>query len=186
MGGAIIALLAVVLFVALILFRLIEVTFIRLGRARAAGLDEASGDELQLADLISDREVLLAPVTILRIISQVGLIVLAMNIGRSAGGTLLSVAVATFVLFLLGEAIPRRWAIEANDEMAKWLSRPARVIARLVPLQLIARLGSTIPVIAVDHEDQTLRVLEVVPAQHVLSTHCQLLEVSNHRSWEGG
>ena len=139
MGGAIIALLAVVLFVALILFRLIEVTFIRLGRARAAGLDEASGDELQLADLISDREVLLAPVTILRIISQVGLIVLAMNIGRSAGGTLLSVAVATFVLFLLGEAIPRRWAIEANDEMAKWLSRPARVIARLVPLQLIAR-----------------------------------------------
>ena len=89
MGGAIIALLAVVLFVALILFRLIEVTFIRLGRARAAGLDEASGDELQLADLISDREVLLAPVTILRIISQVGLIVLAMHIGRSAGGTLL-------------------------------------------------------------------------------------------------
>ena len=34
MGGAIIALLAVLLFVALILFRLIEVTFIRLGRAR--------------------------------------------------------------------------------------------------------------------------------------------------------
>ena len=139
MGGAIVALLAVVLLVALILFRLIEVTFIRLGRARAAGLDEASGDESQLADLISDREVLLAPVTILRIISQVGLIVLAVNIGRSAGGTLLSVAVATFVLFLLGEAIPRRWAIEANDEMAKWLSRPARVIARLVPLQIVAR-----------------------------------------------
>ena len=36
MERAIIALLAVVLFVALILFRLIEVTFIRLGRARAA------------------------------------------------------------------------------------------------------------------------------------------------------
>ena len=53
------------------------------------------------------------------------------------------------------------------------------------PLQLIARLGSTIPVIAVDHEDQTLRVLEVVPAQHVLSTHCQLLEVSNHRKLGG-
>ena len=54
MGGAIVALLAVVLLVALILFRLIEVTFIRLGRAAQLGLDEASGDESQLADLISD------------------------------------------------------------------------------------------------------------------------------------
>ena len=48
-------------------------------------------------------QVLPAPVTILRIISQVGLIVLAVNIGRLPGGTLLSVAVATFVLFCLGK-----------------------------------------------------------------------------------
>ncbi|MDP7066518.1 MAG: hemolysin family protein [Acidimicrobiales bacterium] len=138
MGGALAALLAVALLVALVVFRLIEVTFIRLGRARAAGLDEAS-DELQLADLISDREVLLAPVTILRVISQVGLIALAVNVGRTLGGTVLSVAVAAFLLFVIGEAIPRRWAIEANDEMAKWLSRPARMIARFVPLQVIAQ-----------------------------------------------
>ena len=31
-------------------------------------------------------------------------------------------------------------------------------------LQLIASLSSTIPVIAVDHEDESLRVLEVMPA----------------------
>ena len=36
------------------------------------------------------------------------------------------------------------------------------------PLQLIAGLSSTIPVIAVDHEDQTLRVLKVVPAKPVM------------------
>ena len=139
MGGALVALLVVVLVVALVVCRLIEVTFVRLGRARAAGLDETSEDELQLADLIADREVLLTPVTILRIVFQVGLIALAVYIGQSMGSTLLVVAVATVVLFLFGEAIPRRWAIEANDDMAKWLARPARLIARFVPLQWLAR-----------------------------------------------
>jgi CBS domain containing-hemolysin-like protein len=139
MGGALVALLSVVLVVALVLFRLIEVTFVRLGRARAAGLDETSEDELRLADLIADREILLTPVTILRIGFQVGLITLAVYIGQSMGSTLLVVAVATVVLFLVGEAIPRRWAIEANDDMARWLARPARLISRFVPLQLLAR-----------------------------------------------
>ena len=139
MGGALVALLVVVLVVTLVIFRLIEVTFVRLGRARAAGLDETSEDELQLADLIADREVLLTPVTILRIVFQVALIAVAVYIGQSLGSTLLVVAVATVVLFLFGEAIPRRWAIEANDDMAKWLARPARLIARFVPLQWLAR-----------------------------------------------
>ena len=57
MGGAVIALLSVVLLLTLITFRLIEVTFVRLGRARAAGLDETAGDSLQLDELIADREV---------------------------------------------------------------------------------------------------------------------------------
>ena len=139
MGGALVALLSVVLVVALVLFRLIEVTFVRLGRARAAGLDETSEDELRLADLIADREILLTPVTILRIGFQVGLITLAVYIGQSMGSTFLVVAVATVVLFLVGEAIPRRWAIEANDDMARWLARPARLISRFVPVQLLAR-----------------------------------------------
>ncbi|MDP6284349.1 MAG: hypothetical protein QF696_10940, partial [Acidimicrobiales bacterium] len=99
MGGALVALLSVVLVVALVLFRLIEVTFVRLGRARAAGLDETSEDELRLADLIADREILLTPVTILRIGFQVGLITLAVYIGQSMGSTFLVVAVATVVLF---------------------------------------------------------------------------------------
>ncbi len=139
MGGALATLLSVVLLVALVVFRLIEVTFVRLGRARAAGLDESTDDKLQLADFITDREILLTPITILRIACQVGLIVLAVYIGQSTGSTLLVVAVAAVALFLLGEAIPRRWAIEANDEMAKWLARPARLISRFVPLQWIAR-----------------------------------------------
>ena len=46
MGGAVATLLVVFLLVALITLRLIEVTFVRLGRARAAGLDEASKGDL--------------------------------------------------------------------------------------------------------------------------------------------
>lgn len=139
MGGAVATLLVVFLLVALITLRLIEVTFVRLGRARAAGLDEASKGDLQLSELIADREVLLAPVTVLRVVCQVGLIASAILIGQAAGRTLLITIIATVVLFLFGEAIPRRWAIEANDEMAKWFARPARLITRLTPLQLVAR-----------------------------------------------
>lgn len=139
MGGAVATLVVVVLLVALIVLRLIEVTFVRLGRARAAGLDEANEGNSQLSELIEDREVLLAPVTVLRVVCQVGLIALAIFIGQATDRTLLVTVIAAFVLFLLGEAIPRRWAIEANDEMAKWLARPARLITRLTPLQLIAR-----------------------------------------------
>ncbi len=139
MGGAVTTLVIVMLLVALIMFRLIEVTFIRLGRARAAGLDEAREGDVQLSELIADREVLLAPVTVLRVVCQVGLIASAILIGQSFGRPVLITAIATGVLFLFGEAIPRRWAIEANDEMAKWFARPARLITRLTPLQLIAR-----------------------------------------------
>ena len=139
MGGAVTTLVVATLLVALIMFRLIEVTFIRLGRARAAGLDEAREGDVQLSELIADREVLLAPVTVLRVVCQVGLIASAILIGQSFGRPVLITAIATGVLFLFGEAIPRRWAIEANDEMAKWFARPARLITRLTPLQLIAR-----------------------------------------------
>ena len=139
MGGAVTTLVVVMLLVALIMFRLIEVTFIRLGRARAAGLDEAREGDVQLSELIADREVLLAPVTVLRVVCQVGLIASAILIGQSFGRPVLITAIASGVLFLFGEAIPRRWAIEANDEMAKWFARPARRITRLTPLQLIAR-----------------------------------------------
>ena len=80
MGGAVTTLVVVTLLVALIMFRLIEVTFIRLGRARAAGLDEAREGDVQLSELIADREVLLAPVTVLRVVCQVGLIASAILI----------------------------------------------------------------------------------------------------------
>ena len=139
MGGALVALAAVLLLVLLVLLRLIEVTFVRLGRARAAGLDESSDSDLHLADLIADREVLLAPVTILRVLCQGALIVLSVCLGQALGSTPLAVSIATLVLFLVGEAIPRRWAIEANDEMAKWFARPARFIARFAPLLWLAR-----------------------------------------------
>ena len=49
MGGALVTLVVVVLLVVLIVLRLIEVTFIRLGRARAAGLDEAHEGDTQLS-----------------------------------------------------------------------------------------------------------------------------------------
>ena len=60
----------------LLFLRLIEVTFIRLGRARASGLDESEGTSDRLTELVSNREKVLAPITALRVSLQVLIVLL--------------------------------------------------------------------------------------------------------------
>ena len=57
--------------------RLLEVTFIRLGRARASGLDEVDGAEGRLVPLVFDRERVLGPAVLFRLLSQVGIVAIA-------------------------------------------------------------------------------------------------------------
>jgi putative hemolysin len=124
----------------LVFLRLIEVTFIRLGRARASGLDESDGTSDRLTELVSNREKVLAPITALRVSLQVliVLLVVAFVDGRwGITGIAIQVMLGAAVLFIFGEALPRRWAIEANDRMAKLLVRPAQVLSSFKVLRLI-------------------------------------------------
>ncbi|WP_423922095.1 hemolysin family protein [Candidatus Poriferisodalis sp.] len=151
---------AAVLLAAAMFLRLIEATFIRLGRARASGLDEADGNserhngdrdnghssappKASLEQLVEDREVVLGPVSLLRVLAQVTLVGGVTWIAASrtgAAGIIAAIAVTSVALFVVTEAVPRRWGVEANDRMARVLAPVARVLSRTGPLVWPARL----------------------------------------------
>ncbi len=151
---------AAILLAAAMFLRLIEATFVRLGRARASGLDESNGNgerhngdrdnghpsappKASLEALVEDREVVLGPASLLRVVTQVTLVggvtwVTASTTG--AAGIIAAIAVTTLALFVVTEALPRRWGVEANDRMARVLAPVARVLSRAAPLVWLARL----------------------------------------------
>ncbi len=152
---------AAVLLGAAMFLRMVETTFVRLGRARASGLDEADsngdrgngdrnhGDGAEqtaratLEQLVQDRELVLGPVSLLRVLAQVtvvGGVTWIAAVRLSAAGVVAAIGVTTAVLFLVTEAVPRRWGVEANDRMARILAPAARALRRAVPIVWLARL----------------------------------------------
>jgi len=125
----------------LLMLRMIETTYIRLGRARAASLDEADDADDRLARITHDRESTLGPATILRVACQVVVVALVAVVAANRWGALgvvIAAAVSGLVLFTVGEAIPRRWALETNDRMARALARPVSMLSRAAPLRWLA------------------------------------------------
>lgn len=151
---------AAILLAAAMFLRLIEATFVRLGRARASGLDESNGNgerhngdrdnghtspspKASLEELVEDREIVLGPVSLLRVLAQVTLVGGVTWVAASTTGTagiIAAIAVTTVALFVVTEALPRRWGVEANDRMARVLAPVARVLSRAAPLVWLARL----------------------------------------------
>jgi putative hemolysin len=131
----------VLLLALLLILRMIETTYIRLGRARAAGLDEVDHADGRLVPITHDRESTLGPATLLRVTCQVTLVAVVAVVAAnrwSALGVIASAAVAMMVLFVVGEAIPRRWALETNDRLARVLFRPVSILATFAPLRWLA------------------------------------------------
>ena len=138
------ALLLAVLALLATLGRLIETTFVRLSRARAAGLDEAggtAGTKRSLAALVDDREIVLGPAAALSVSAQIAALAAVAIIAANRGGrvVVLVAVILTALLLLLGEGVARHWGVEANDQMARRLARPARALRRIWPLSLTAR-----------------------------------------------
>ena len=147
---------AAVLLAAAMFLRMVETTFVRLGRARASGLDEADGNgdrsngdrakspaRATLQQLVQDRELVLGPVSLLRVLAQVTVVggvtwTAAVRVG--AAGVVAAMGVAAAVLFLVTEAVPRRWGVEANDRMARILAPTARALSRAAPIVWLSRL----------------------------------------------
>lgn len=161
--------------------RLIEVTFTRLSRARAAGLDEVDDTEGRLTVLVADRSRVVGPAALLRLLAQAGIVaMLGVVLTDQMGtvGALVAVVVFGGVGFVLIESTPHRWAIDNNDRMARALAKPAAALARFPLLALLCRpLLSVVSLIAPKSvqaddpevgEDELLALTEAAAASDVI------------------
>jgi putative hemolysin len=122
--------------------RLIEVTFTRLGRARASGLDEVDGAEGRLLPLVFDRERVLGPAVLLRLLSQVGIVAIATVLAADRLGSTaaaVTVGVTGLVVFVVVETVPQRWALERNDQSARLVAPVAFQLSRLAGATFLVR-----------------------------------------------
>jgi len=122
--------------------RLIEVTFTRLGRARASGLDEVDGTEGRLVQLVFDRDRVLGPAVLFRLLSQAGIVAIVTVLATDrlgAVGAVVAVVLFAVFGFVLVDSVPQRWALEKNDQMARTLAPVAAWLARFPMSALMAR-----------------------------------------------
>jgi putative hemolysin len=127
--------------------RLIEVTFVGLGRARALGLDEADGVEDRLGPLVLRREGLLGPVTLVRLTCQIliiGSIAVAAANRLSPVGVVMALLGAGAGIYLIAEAVPRRIGLESNDQMARSLAKIGRLFVAIRPLRWVSMVFEAI------------------------------------------
>lgn len=112
--------------------RLIEVTYTRLSRARAAGLDEHAGTGDRLVLLVADRGRVIGPAALLRLTCQAGVVAIATTLAVDridGGGAVLAVLATAPLLYVVTEAVPHRRAVEDNDRSARALGGAARQLA---------------------------------------------------------
>jgi CBS domain containing-hemolysin-like protein len=162
----------------------VEVTFTRLGRARARGLDEAFPHRRgTLLALVADRERALGPVSLVRLAAQMGIgAIVAVVVADSWGGW---PAVGAFVLVallteVLAGAVPRRLGLEANDRSALTTRRLAATVARAWPLRVLAAPLSRLAAVLVPHphqmepsdigEDELIALAEAAAEADVIET----------------
>jgi len=161
--------------------RLIEVTYTRLSRARASGLDEATGNGDRLVSLLAHRSKVVGPAALLRVLAQAGVTAIATVIAIDrvdVGGAVLAVGIGAPVLFVLTEAVPHRRAVEDNDRFAKALAPVARMLSTLAifvwPLKpLLAVAAKLGPNTAPEHdpevgEDELLALTEAAAASDII------------------
>ena len=171
----------VLLVLAAAFLRWIEVTFTRLSRARAAGLDEHAGNGDRLVLLVADRGRVIGPAALLRLLCQAGVVAIATSLAVDrvdSGGAVIAVVIAAPSLYVLTEAIPHRRAVEDNDRSARLLGGVARRLAGfpllawpLRPLLVIA--DALVPDVEPEHdpdvgEDELLALTEAAAASDVI------------------
>ena len=161
--------------------RLIEATYTRLSRARAAGLDEVAGTGDRLVSLVNDRAKVVGPAALMRVLCQAAVMTIATVVAvdrLDSIGAVVALAVVAPILFVLTEAVPHRRAVEDNDRLAKALAVTARRLSTFalfaIPLRpllaIAARLGPTSPP---EHDpevgaDELLALTEAAAASFVI------------------
>ena len=120
-----------------------ETALTRISRARAEGL---AADEQRDADaliaVLADREASLAPLLLLRVSAQVGVIAIVVTLvaDQSTTGAVVGAAIGSAIgLYVLAEAIPRIWALQHIDRAACASARLLHRLLRVAPLRALTR-----------------------------------------------
>jgi CBS domain containing-hemolysin-like protein len=125
-----------------------ETALTRISRARADGfVADGQRGARSLALVLVERESTLAPLLLLRVGAQVGVIAIVITMATDRGGpgtVFLVAAVSVGGLYVFAEAIPRIWALQHLDQAALTSARVLGVLLRLAPLRVLTRLLNVI------------------------------------------
>ena len=126
------AIVAVLLVIVAAVSAAAETALTRISRARAEGLaaDDNNGVEA-LVELLVERETSLAPLLLLRVGAQVGVIAIVVTLvaDRTATGGVVGAAVGAVIgLYVFAEAIPRIWALQHIDRAALAIIKDADIV----------------------------------------------------------
>ncbi len=146
-GSVLLTLLAAVLAMA-------ETAFTHLGRARAAAIDRNrdsngngadGGDEPTgvLTELVSRRNQVLNPILFLLLLCHLGAATMVAIVADNHWGTpgvLTALAIELVVVFVVGEAAPKAWALDHTETAAVRVTPVVRFVGAIAPLRWILRL----------------------------------------------
>lgn len=140
--GVMIAVVAVLVVVSALL-ALAETSLVRTSRAKALALrDEGRRGARQLLDLIERPERFLSAVLLLVLVSQ---LVVATLVGILAErwfggwGVALATVFEVMVLFVVGEALPKNWAMENPDRSALLVAPLVSAVVALWPVRMVSQ-----------------------------------------------
>jgi CBS domain containing-hemolysin-like protein len=132
----------VVLLVASALLALAETSLVRMSKAKALALaDEGRRGGRVLFRLVEDPQRFLNPVLLLVLICQ---LVVATLVGILAArwfgawGVVVATGFEIAVIFVLGEAVPKNWAVQHPERAALFSAPPVSAIVRFWPIRILS------------------------------------------------
>lgn len=137
----IIALIAV-LFSTSILLAIAETAFVHMNRIRALALaDEGRRGAKRLAQMLEHPERTLNTVLLLVLVTQLStatLVGVLVEARAGAVGVAISIAVQIVIFFVVGEVMPKTYAVQHTERAALFLSRPLWLLTNLPPLRSVS------------------------------------------------
>jgi putative hemolysin len=132
----------VVLLVASALLALAETSLVRMGKAKALALaDEGRRGAKVLVRLVEDPQRFLNPVLLLVLVCQLVVATLVGILAARWFGAWGVVAATVFeiaVIFVLGEAVPKNWAVQHPERAALFSAPPISALVRFWPIRVVS------------------------------------------------
>jgi putative hemolysin len=133
----------VVLFIGSIMFGLAEMAFARMSRVRALALaDEGRRGAARLASMLEHPERTINSLLLLVLVTQLtSAYLLGILLDRQLGtlGIVFGLVIQLVLFFVVGEVVPKTYAIQHTDRAALWTAPFLSFITNFPPLRLLTR-----------------------------------------------